>query len=36
MLDKGGALKNFVDALLQLSNPEMIFKVRSASEIRSS
>lgn len=34
MLDKGGALKNFVDALLQLANPEMIFKVTSASEIR--
>lgn len=27
MLDKRGAVKNFVDALLQLANPEMIFKV---------
>uniref|UniRef100_A0A3Q4MQ59 DNA-dependent protein kinase catalytic subunit n=1 Tax=Neolamprologus brichardi TaxID=32507 RepID=A0A3Q4MQ59_NEOBR len=26
MLDKGGAVKNFVDALQQLTNPEMIFK----------
>uniref|UniRef100_A0A3Q2PZS8 DNA-dependent protein kinase catalytic subunit n=1 Tax=Fundulus heteroclitus TaxID=8078 RepID=A0A3Q2PZS8_FUNHE len=26
LLDKGGAVKNFVDALQQLSNPEMIFK----------
>lgn len=26
-LDKGGAVKNFVDALQQLTNPEMIFKV---------
>lgn len=34
MLDKGGAIKNFVEALLQLANPEMIFKVMSASEIR--
>lgn len=25
-LDKGGAVKNFVDALQQLTNPEMIFK----------
>lgn len=29
MLDKGGAVKNFVDALQQLTNPEMIFKVRA-------
>lgn len=29
MLDKGGAVKKFVDALQQLTNPEMIFKVRS-------
>lgn len=28
MLDKGSAVKNFVDALQQLTNPEMIFKVR--------
>lgn len=34
MLDKGGAIKNFVDALLQLANPDMIFKVMSANEIR--
>lgn len=27
MLDKGGAVKNFVNALQQLTNPEMIFKV---------
>lgn len=27
MLDQGGAVKNFVDALQQLTNPEMIFKV---------
>lgn len=27
MLDKGGAVKNFVDALQQLTNPEMIFRV---------
>lgn len=27
MLDKGGAVKNFVDALQQLTNPDMIFKV---------
>uniref|UniRef100_A0A3Q1ES12 DNA-dependent protein kinase catalytic subunit n=1 Tax=Acanthochromis polyacanthus TaxID=80966 RepID=A0A3Q1ES12_9TELE len=26
MLDQGGALKNFVDALQQLTNPDMIFK----------
>ncbi|XP_038580578.1 DNA-dependent protein kinase catalytic subunit [Micropterus salmoides] len=26
MLDKGGAVKNFVDALQQLTNPEMIFR----------
>ncbi|XP_041817023.1 DNA-dependent protein kinase catalytic subunit isoform X2 [Chelmon rostratus] len=26
MLDKGGAVKNFVDALQQLTNPDMIFK----------
>ncbi|XP_019130385.2 DNA-dependent protein kinase catalytic subunit isoform X1 [Larimichthys crocea] len=26
MLDQGGAVKNFVDALQQLTNPEMIFK----------
>uniref|UniRef100_A0A8C9Y6S2 DNA-dependent protein kinase catalytic subunit n=1 Tax=Sander lucioperca TaxID=283035 RepID=A0A8C9Y6S2_SANLU len=26
MLDKGGAVKNFVDALQQLTNPEMLFK----------
>ncbi|XP_019943216.2 DNA-dependent protein kinase catalytic subunit isoform X1 [Paralichthys olivaceus] len=26
MLDKGGAVKKFVDALQQLTNPEMIFK----------
>uniref|UniRef100_A0A3Q4AQN1 DNA-dependent protein kinase catalytic subunit n=1 Tax=Mola mola TaxID=94237 RepID=A0A3Q4AQN1_MOLML len=26
MLDKGGAVKTFVDALQQLTNPEMIFK----------
>lgn len=31
MLDKGGAVKNFVDALQQLTNPEMIFKVMSES-----
>lgn len=30
MLDKGGAVKNFVDALQQLTNPEMIFKVMRA------
>lgn len=30
MLDKGGAVKNFVDALQQLTNPEMIFKVTRA------
>lgn len=30
MLDKGSAVKNFVDALQQLTNPEMIFKVRDA------
>lgn len=30
MLDKGGAVKTFVDALLQLANPEMIFKVMCA------
>lgn len=29
MLDKGGAVKNFVDALQQLTNPEMIFRVIS-------
>lgn len=29
MLDKGGAVKNFVNALQQLTNPEMIFKVRA-------
>lgn len=28
-LDKGGAVKNFVDALQQLTNPEMLFKVMS-------
>lgn len=27
MLDKGGFVKTFVDALQQLTNPEMIFKV---------
>lgn len=27
MLDKGGAVKSFVDALQQLTNPDMIFKV---------
>ncbi|KAM9337515.1 DNA-dependent protein kinase catalytic subunit [Symphorus nematophorus] len=26
MLDKGGAVKNFVDALQQLTNPDMIFR----------
>ncbi|XP_071387705.1 DNA-dependent protein kinase catalytic subunit [Centroberyx affinis] len=26
LLDKGGAVKNFVDALQQLTNPEMLFK----------
>ncbi|XP_037550083.1 DNA-dependent protein kinase catalytic subunit [Nematolebias whitei] len=26
LLDKGGAVRNFVDALQQLTNPEMIFK----------
>lgn len=31
MLDKGGAVKKFVDALQQLTNPEMIFRVMSAS-----
>lgn len=27
MLDKGEAVKKFVDALQQLTNPEMIFRV---------
>lgn len=27
MLDKGGAVKDFVEALQQLTNPDMIFKV---------
>lgn len=31
-LDKGGAVKNFVDALQQLTNPEMIFKVERENE----
>ncbi|TWW70550.1 DNA-dependent protein kinase catalytic subunit [Takifugu flavidus] len=26
LLDQGGAVKNFVDALMQLANPEMIFR----------
>lgn len=30
MLDKGGAVKKFVDALQQLTNPDMIFKVKSS------
>lgn len=30
LLDQGGAAKTFVDALMQLANPEMIFKVTSA------
>ena len=30
MLDKGGAVRNFVDALQQLTNPEMIFRVMSS------
>lgn len=30
MLCKRGAVKNFVDALQQLTNPEMIFKVLSS------
>lgn len=30
MLDKGEAVKNFVNALLQLANPDMIFKVMGA------
>lgn len=30
MLDKGGAVKRFVDALQQLTNPEMIFKVSTS------
>lgn len=29
MLDKGGAVKKFVDALQQLTNPDMIFKVNT-------
>lgn len=29
LLDKGGAVKHFVEALQQLTNPEMIFKVTS-------
>lgn len=32
-LDKGEAVKNFVDALQQLTNPAMIFKVMSANEL---
>ena len=27
LLDKGGAVQNFVDSLQQLTNPEMLFKV---------
>lgn len=27
LLDKGGAVRDFVDALQQLTNPEMLFKV---------
>lgn len=33
MLDKGGAVKKFVDELLQLANPDLIFKVMSASAV---
>lgn len=28
-LDKGGVIQEFVEALQQLTNPEMLFKVRS-------
>ena len=28
VLDDGGAVQNFVDALQQLTNPEMLFKVQ--------
>lgn len=33
MLDRGEAVKNFVAALQQLTNPEMIFRVKSANEL---
>lgn len=35
MLDKGGAVKDFVDALQQLANPDMVFKVTGASDLSS-
>lgn len=34
MLDKGEAVKDFVDALLQLANPDMVFKVKGAGDLR--
>lgn len=34
MLDKGGAVNRFVNALQKLANPDMIFKVMSEREIR--
>lgn len=34
LLDKGGVVQEFVDALQQLTNPEMLFKVQIPSSLK--